>query len=90
MLPRAFDVATVPGAVATPRSGRYYTISLRVGSSAGGGWKVVYEADRQLVRAGDARARSFLGSRWLRLHRRLWSAYSAAVRGLRPMRTAPR
>jgi hypothetical protein len=84
----ALDVATVPGAVPAPRSGRYYTISLRVGSG-GDGWTIVYEADRRLVRASDAGARSFLGSRWARLARRLWPEYATAVRGLRPMLKAP-
>jgi hypothetical protein len=84
----ALNVATVPGAVPAPRSGRFYTISLRVGSG-GDGWTIVYEADRRLVRASDAGARSFLGSRWARLARWLWPEYATAVRGLRPMLKAP-
>lgn len=85
---RALDAATVRGAVSAPRSGRYYTISLHVGS-ARDGWTLVYEADRHVVRASDAGARSFLGSRWARLAPRLWSDYATAVRGVRPMRSAP-
>jgi hypothetical protein len=79
-------VATLPGRVAAPRAGRFYTIELRVPSS---GWKVVYEDRRHLVRACDSRARSFLGSRWVRLTEEMRPQYANAVRALAPKRVAP-
>src|SRR5262245_17930247 len=57
-------IATLPGRVAAPRAGRFYTISL---DAALHGWKVVYEDRQKLVRAADSRARSFLGRGWARL-----------------------
>jgi len=54
------------------------------------GWKVVYEAKRQIVRALDGRARSFMGARWARLTPDVRPHYAEAVRGLAPMRSAPR
>ena len=84
-------IATLAGRVAAPRSGRFYTVSLREELNGRHiGWKVVYEARRQIVRAVDARARSFLGTRWARLTRDVRPHYSKAVRGLAPMRSAPR
>jgi hypothetical protein len=79
-------VATLPGRIATPRAGRFYTVALRVN---GGGWKIVYEERRQIVRAADLRARSFLGQGWARLTSDLRPRYRDAVRGLEPMRVAP-
>jgi hypothetical protein len=61
-------------------------VSLRIES---GGWKIVYEAQRQIVRALDSRARSFLGRGWARLSPGLRAQYVDAVRGLAPMRAAP-
>jgi hypothetical protein len=78
-------VATLPGPVEVPRAGRFYTIELRVPSS---GWKVLYEDRRHLVRACDSRARSFLGSRWVRLTGEMRPQYANAVRGLAPMTVA--
>jgi hypothetical protein len=79
-------VATLWGRIPAPRGGRFYTVSLRVES---GGWKIVYEAQRQIVRALDSRARSFLGRGWARLSPGLRAQYVDAVRGLAPMRSAP-
>jgi hypothetical protein len=78
-------IGSLPGKVAAPRSGRFYTIDI-VGPY---GWKVVYEARRRLVRAADFRARSFMGRGWSRLARELRPQYAAAVKGLAPMRAAP-
>lgn len=80
-------VATLPGRVSAPRTGRFYTVSLHLKSS---GWKVVYEQRRGIVRAADSRARTFLGSRWARLAENMRPQYANAVRGLAPMRVAPR
>lgn len=79
-------VATLPGRVSAPREGRFYTVSLRLQSS---GWKVIYEDRRQIVRAADSRARSFLGRGWARLTADMRPQYRNAVRGLQPMRAAP-
>jgi hypothetical protein len=79
-------VATLPGRIRAPRGGRFYTVSLRVKS---GGWKIVYDEQRQIVRALDSRARSFLGRGWARLSPDLRRQYGDAVRGLAPMRAAP-
>jgi hypothetical protein len=87
---RALALATLPGRVLPPPSGRYYTISMRVDTEGGNaGWKVVYEANRQLIRGADAGARAFLGRRWVRLARDLRRPYANAVRGLAPLRTPP-
>jgi len=84
-------IGTLPGRVSIPRSGRFFTISLRIETNGRpAGWKVVYEAKRQLVRALDGRARSFLGTRWARLTPDVRPHYAKAVRGLAPMRAAPR
>jgi len=84
-------IATLPGRVSAPRSGRFYTVSLRTEiNGRPAGWKIVYEAKRQIVRAVDARARSFMGTRWARLARDVRPHYSKAIRGLAPMRSAPR
>jgi hypothetical protein len=80
-------IATLPGRVAPPRSGRFYTVSLHLES---GGWKVVFERRRQIVRAVDVRARSFLGRGWLRLTAEVRPEFTRAVRGLEPMLAAPR
>ena len=83
-------IATLPGRVSAPRGGRFYTVSLRIRvNGRPGGWKLVYEAKRQIVRAIDAHARSFMGSRWARLTRDVRPHYAKAVRGLAPMRSAP-
>ena len=61
-------IATRAGPVAPPRSGRFYTIVLRLGPGAGHmAWTVAYEARRGIVRAASPDARAFLGRRWLRL-----------------------
>ena len=80
-------IATLPGRVAAPRTGRFYTVSSSLESA---GWKVVYEQRRQIVRAADLRASSFLGRGWLRLTAELRPQFTRAVRGLEPMRAAPR
>jgi hypothetical protein len=50
-------IATLSGRVAAPRSGRFYTVSLRTELNGRPvGWKIVFEAKRQIVRAVDARA----------------------------------
>jgi hypothetical protein len=79
-------IATLPGRVAAPRAGRFYTISL---DSRLNGWKVVYEDRRKIVRAADSRARSFLRSGWARLTPDMRRPYAIAVRGLAPMRAPP-
>jgi hypothetical protein len=79
-------IAVLPGSVATPRVGRFYTVELR----GPHGWKVVYEARRGVVRAADVRSRSFLGRRWARLMRDVRPHFADAVRGLAPMTTPPR
>ena len=79
-------IATLPGHVPAPRRGRFYTVEL----PGGHGWKVVYEARREIVRAADLRARSFLGRRWARLTDDVRPHFARAVRGLAPMRSAPR
>lgn len=79
-------VATLPRRVEVPRAGRFYTVELRLGPS---GWKLVYEDRRQLVRACDSRARSFLGRRWARLTEEMRPHYADAVHGLAPKRVAP-
>jgi hypothetical protein len=84
-------IGTLPGRVSAPRSGRFFTISLRMETNGRpAGWKVVYEAKRQIVRALDWRARSFMGTRWARLTRDVRPHYAKAVRGLAPLRSAPR
>jgi hypothetical protein len=84
-------IATLPGRVQAPRSGRFFTVSLRIETDGKPiGWKVVYEAKRQIVRAVDGRARSFMGTRWARLTRDVRRHYAKAVRGLAPKRSAPR
>jgi hypothetical protein len=84
-------IATLSGRVSAPRSGRFYTVSLRTQlNGRPAGWKIVYEARRQIIRAVDARARSFLGTRWARLARDVRPHYRKAIRGLAPMRSAPR
>jgi hypothetical protein len=84
-------IAVLPGRVPAPRSGRFYTVSLRTEiNGRPAGWKIVYEAKRQIVRAVDARARSFMGTRWGRLTRDVRPHYAEAIRGLAPMRSAPR
>lgn len=83
-------IGTLPGRVSAPRSGRFFTISLRMETNGRpAGWKVVYEAKRQ-IRALDGRARSFMGTRWARLTRDVRPHYAEAVRGLAPLRSAPR
>ncbi len=79
-------VATLPDRVAAPAGGRFYTVTLRAGDQR---WAVVYEARRQLVRALDGHARSFLGTRWLWLAPDVRPAYARAVDGLAPMHTPP-
>jgi hypothetical protein len=84
-------IAILTGRVSAPRLGRFYTVSLRTElNGRPAGWKIVYEARRQIVRAVDARARSFMGTRWARLTRDVRPHYSKAIRGLAPMRSAPR
>jgi hypothetical protein len=83
-------IAVLSGRVPAPRSGRFYTVSLRTEiNGRPAGWKIVYEANRQIVRAVDRRARSFMGTRWARLTRDVRPHCSEAVRGLAPMRSAP-
>jgi hypothetical protein len=83
-------IGTLPGRVSAPRSGRFFTISLRMETNGRPAVEVVYEAKRQIVRALDARARSFMGTRWARLTRDVRPHYAKSVRGLAPMRSAPR
>lgn len=83
-------IAILAGRVSAPRYGRFYTISLRTEfNGRPDGWKIVYEAKRQIVRAVDAGARSFMGTRWARLARDVRPHYSKTIRGLAPMRSAP-
>jgi hypothetical protein len=79
-------IATLPGRVPAPRAGRFYTVSLRPKSI---GWKVVYEERRQIVRAADRSAASFLGRGWARLTVDTRVQFAGAVVGLAPMRAAP-
>ena len=79
-------IATLPGAVASPRDGRFYTVKVH----GHHGWKVAYEDRRGLVRAADLRSCSFLGRRWSRLTGDVRPHFASAVRGLAPMRSAPR
>jgi hypothetical protein len=79
-------IATLPGRVAAPRAGRFYTISLDVPLH---GWKVVYEDRQKVVRAADSRARSFLGRGWARLTPDMRRNYATAVRGLAPLKAPP-
>lgn len=84
-------VAVLPARVRAPRCGRYYTLAVRV--EADGRvmrWRIVYEARRHLVRAGNDATRSFLGSRWRVLEPGVRRAYSLAVEGLAPMPAPPR
>ena len=84
-------IAILAGGVSAPRHGRFYTVSLRAKiNGRPDGWTIVYEARRQIVRALDAGARSFMGTRWARLARDVRPHYSKAIRGLAPMRSAPR
>jgi hypothetical protein len=63
-------IAILPGRVSAPRCGRFYTVSLQTEvNGRPDGWTIVYEAKRQIVRALDAGARSFMGTRWARLAR---------------------
>jgi hypothetical protein len=79
------------GPVAAPRSGRFYTIVLRLGPGAGHvAWTVAYEARRGIVRAAGPDARAFLGRRWLRLTAEMQPPFAAVVRGLEPLRRPPR
>lgn len=78
-------IATLPGRIPAPRTGDFYTVELR-GSY---GWKVVYEARRQIVQAADLRGSSFLGPHWARLTSDVRPHFAKAVRGLEPMRSAP-
>ncbi|HUH22412.1 MAG TPA: hypothetical protein VLZ09_11110, partial [Gaiellaceae bacterium] len=49
-------IGTLPGRVSAPRSGRFFTISLRMETNGRpAGWKVVYEAKAPDPRAGWAR-----------------------------------
>jgi hypothetical protein len=84
-------IATFGGPAAAPRSGRFYTIALRLGPGAGElAWKVAYEARRGIVRAEGPEARAFLGRRWLRLSAAVRPHFAVAVRGLEPLRRPPR
>lgn len=83
-------IAVRPTRVRAPRGGRFYTIAVRVrvdGRSRG--WKVVYEARRQIVLATNERTRSLLGSRWRLLAPGVRASYSRSVRGLVPMSVPP-
>jgi hypothetical protein len=85
------ELATLGGRVQAPTRGRFYTVTVAVkGGRAAGGWKVVYDAARQIVVAANASTRMFLGSSWVRLAPHLRPTYAAAVRGLTPMRAPPR
>jgi hypothetical protein len=79
-------IATLPGRVPAPRAGRFYTVSLRPKTI---GWTVVYEERRQIVRAADRGAASFLGRGWARLTVDTRVQFARAVRGLAPMRATP-
>jgi hypothetical protein len=85
-------IATLPGRVQAPRSGRFFTVSLRIetdGKPIGLEGRLRSEApDRP--RSRRARARSFMGTRWARLTRDVRRHYAKAVRGLAPKRSAPR
>jgi hypothetical protein len=83
-------IAVLAGRASVPRSGSFYTISLRIeinGKPAG--WTVLYERDRQIVRGLDAHAIAFLGNGWARLTRDVRPHYARATRRLAPMSSAP-
>ena len=83
-------IAVLAGRVSAPRSGSFYTISLREelnGSPVG--WTILYEAKRQIVRGVDARAISFLGTGWAKLTRDVRPHYASAIRGLAPLPSQP-
>ena len=83
-------IAVLPGRVAPPTDGRFYTIAFQLsvnGDSTEG--TVIYEAKRQIVRAADKHARATLGDRWTRLAPDVRPAYASAVKGLAPMQAMP-
>ena len=83
-------IATVGPAVPAPRTGRFYTIALRIGGDGGRAtWKVTYDAGRGIVRAADPGARSFLRRGWWLLATDVRPHFTRAVRGLEPMRRPP-
>jgi hypothetical protein len=83
-------IGVLAGRVSAPRSGSFYTISLReVLNGRPVGWTILYEAKRQIVRGGDASAISFLGTGWARLTRDVRPHYARAIRGLTPMLSEP-
>ena len=83
-------IATLPGPVAAPRTGRFYTVALRLRRGGPVEWKVVFELRRGLVSAASPGARAFLGRSWLRLSPEVQPHFAAAVRGLEPLRRPPR
>lgn len=84
-------LAVLPARVQAPSRGRYYTVAVRFDADGTvTRWRLVYEARRHLVRAGNAATRSFLGSRWRVLAPDVRHAYSLAVKGLEPMPAPPR
>ena len=83
-------IATIGQAVPAPRTGRFYTVALRIGGDEGRPtWKVTYDARRRIVRAAEPGARSFLRRGWWRLAADVRSHFTRAVRGLEPMRRPP-
>jgi hypothetical protein len=83
-------IATFGPAVPAPRTGRFYTIALRIGGDGRRPeWKVAYDARRGIVRAADPGARSFLRRGWWRLAADVRPHFTRAVRGLEPMRRPP-
>jgi len=83
-------IAVLAGRVSAPRSGSFYTISLREELNGRPvGWTILYEAKRQIVRGVDARAISFLGTGWAKLTRDVRPHYASAIRGLAPLASEP-
>ena len=73
-------VATT-GRAPAPPTGRFFTLRLSFPPGARSGYVLIYERKRQLVRAGDANARSFLGRGWHLLAADVRPHYASAVRG---------
>lgn len=62
-------IALLPTRVRAPSHGRFYTVAVRITANGESkGWKVVYEARRQIVLAANESTRSLLGSRWCGSH----------------------
>lgn len=84
-------IAVVPARLQAPSRGRFYTVAIRITvDGRTRRWRLVYEAKRHLVRAGNGSTRSFLGDRWRVLAPDVRRAFSLSVRSLEPMPAPPR